>query len=172
MDSVSREGLRTFKVCAGISPDRTLLNTTSELPLIQAGDSVIVRMKCLLYRVFQIVLSKSSFVYFGNRNWGGTANESSSLANNKFVRDFLFKGGRNMNIFETVCHTVTDAKDYVTDYFTEDTTTTRKKILILGAICTLVGIVAGFIFSPIKKGIYINISNNGSNNGIPPEDEE
>lgn len=77
-----------------------------------------------------------------------------------------------MNIFETVCHTVTDAKDYVIDYFTEDTTTTRKKILILGAICTLVGIVAGFIFSPIKKGIYINISNNGSNNGIPLEDEE
>ncbi len=77
-----------------------------------------------------------------------------------------------MNIFETVCHTVTNAKDYVIDYFTEDTTTTRKKILILGAICTLVGIVAGFIFSPIKKGIYINISNNGSNNGIPLEDEE
>lgn len=77
-----------------------------------------------------------------------------------------------MNIFETVCHTVTDAKDYVIDYFTEDTTTTRKKILILGAICTLIGIVAGFIFSPIKKGIYINISNNGSNNGIPLEDEE
>lgn len=77
-----------------------------------------------------------------------------------------------MNIFETVCHTVTDAKDYVIDYFTEDTTTTRKKILILGAICTLIGIVAGFIFSPIKKGIYINISNNGSNNSIPLEDEE
>lgn len=77
-----------------------------------------------------------------------------------------------MNIFETVCHTVADAKDYVIDYFTEDTTTTRKKILVLGTICTLVGIVAGFIFSPIKKGIYINISNNGSNNGIAPEDEE
>lgn len=77
-----------------------------------------------------------------------------------------------MNIFETVYYAVTDTKDYVVDYFTEDTTTTRKKILMLGAICTLIGIVAGFIFSPIKKGIYINISNNGSNNGIPTEDEE
>ncbi|MDE6432944.1 MAG: hypothetical protein K2L07_01795 [Lachnospiraceae bacterium] len=67
---------------------------------------------------------------------------------------------------------MTDAKDYVVDYFTEDTTTTRKKILMLGTICTLVGIVVGFIFSPIKKGIYINISNNNSNNGMSPEDED
>lgn len=77
-----------------------------------------------------------------------------------------------MNIFKTVCDTVTDAKDYVVDYFTEDTTTTRKKILMLGTICTLVGIVVGFIFSPIKKGVYINISNNNSNNGMLPEDED
>lgn len=73
-----------------------------------------------------------------------------------------------MNIFRTVCDTVTDAKDCVVNYFTEDTATTRKKILMLGAVCTLIGIVVGFILSPIKKGIYVNISNNG--NGMPEEE--
>lgn len=77
-----------------------------------------------------------------------------------------------MNFLETACDTITGAKDYVVDYFTEDTTTTRKKILMIGAVCTLVGIVTGFLVSPIKKGIYINISNNGSNNAIPQEDED
>ncbi|MCM1499868.1 MAG: hypothetical protein NC124_15500 [Clostridium sp.] len=33
---------------AGISPDRTRLKTTSEQPLIQAGDSDIVIKRCLL----------------------------------------------------------------------------------------------------------------------------
>jgi len=77
-----------------------------------------------------------------------------------------------MNYVRNVCDFVTDAKDRVMDYFTEDTTTTRRKILILGATCTLVGIVAGFLFSPIKKGIYINISNNGNSIGEPSEDED
>ncbi len=77
-----------------------------------------------------------------------------------------------MNYVRNVCDFVTDAKDRVMDYFTEDTTTTRRKILILGAVCTLVGIVAGFLFSPIKKGIYINISNNGNNIGELSEDED
>ncbi len=77
-----------------------------------------------------------------------------------------------MNYVRNVCDFVTDAKDRVMDYFTEDTTTTRRKILILGAVCTLVGIVAGFLFSPIKKGIYINISNNGNSIGEHSEDED
>lgn len=77
-----------------------------------------------------------------------------------------------MNYVRNVCDIVTDAKDRVMDYFTEDTTTTRRKILMLGAVCTLVGIVAGFLFSPIKKGIYINISNNGNNTGELSEDED
>ncbi len=77
-----------------------------------------------------------------------------------------------MNYVRNVCDFVTDAKDRVMDYFTEDTTTTRRKILTLGAVCTLVGIVAGFLFSPIKKGIYINISNNGNNIGELSEDED
>ena len=77
-----------------------------------------------------------------------------------------------MNFLETVCDAITSAKDFVVDYFTEDTTTTRKKVFAIGAVCTLVGILTGFLFAPIKKGIYINVCNNGSNNGMPPFNED
>lgn len=68
-----------------------------------------------------------------------------------------------MEIMEKAYDIVTTAKDTITDYFNEDTLTSRKKLLTLSTICLLIGIIAGFIFSPIKKGIYINVSNNGNN---------
>ena len=84
---------------------------------------------------------------------------------------FYVKEEMLMNFLETVCDTITGVKDSVVNYF-EDTTTTRKKLFAIGAVCTLIGILAGFMFAPIKKGVYINISNNGSNNGMPPVDED
>lgn len=65
------------------------------------------------------------------------------------------------DFFETVCETVKD-------FFEEDVTFTRKAIITTTLLCTFTGLIAGFIISPIKKGIYINISNNGNNS---PEDE-
>lgn len=75
-----------------------------------------------------------------------------------------------MDILEKTCNIVSDAKESVTDYFLEDTITSRKKIITLGTICLLIGIITGFLFSPIKKGIYFNISNNG--NYAPSKNEE
>lgn len=66
------------------------------------------------------------------------------------------------DFFENICETVQD-------FFEEDVTFTRKAILTTTLLCTFTGIIAGFILSPIKKGIYFNISNNGNNY---PEDEE
>lgn len=71
---------------------------------------------------------------------------------------------------ETAGDMITNAKDAIVDYFTCDTYTTRKKILTTCTLCTLTGILIGFLLSPIKKGFYLNISNNG--NYIPPEEEE
>mgnify|MGYP004600137453 FL=1 len=76
-----------------------------------------------------------------------------------------------MEILEKTLHVLTDAKDAVCDYFSEDTMISRKKLLTLGAICTLTGIVTGFLFSPIKKGIYINISNNCNETSLEKEEE-
>ena len=70
-----------------------------------------------------------------------------------------------MEILENVWEIITDAKETVTDYFTGDTVTSRKNMITHGGLCLLFGIVAGFLLAPIKKGIYINISDNGNNNG-------
>lgn len=70
-----------------------------------------------------------------------------------------------MEILEKAWDIMIDAKETVTDYFTGDTVTSRKSMITLGSFCLLFGIVAGFLLSPIKKGVYINISDNGSNNG-------
>lgn len=67
-----------------------------------------------------------------------------------------------MNILETVSDTITDAKDSVVYYFTGETYTTRKKLFTTCTLCMLTGIILGFVLSPIKKGIYFNISNNGN----------
>lgn len=54
------------------------------------------------------------------------------------------------------------AKTNVTDFFEGEHTTSRKKIITIGTICFLTGVVLGFLFSPIKKGFYFNVSNNGN----------
>ena len=62
------------------------------------------------------------------------------------------------------------AKGNVFNFFNSDRTTTRKKLLNFGAIVFMAGIIIGFLFSPIKKGFYFNISNNG--NGRDDEDDD
>lgn len=66
------------------------------------------------------------------------------------------------DFFENICTTVKD-------FFEDDVKITRKALLSTTLLCTFVGLITGFIVSPIKKGIYINISNNGNNNS---EDED
>lgn len=65
------------------------------------------------------------------------------------------------DFFENICETVQD-------FFEEDVRVTRKALITTTVLCTFAGLIAGFIVSPIKKGIYINISNNGNNSS---EDE-
>ncbi|MCM1158818.1 MAG: hypothetical protein NC300_08780 [Bacteroidales bacterium] len=67
-----------------------------------------------------------------------------------------------MNILETVKDTISDICTSVEDFFTDEISVTRKSLMTVGAVCALVGIVWGFVLSPIKKGIYINIANNGN----------
>ncbi len=74
------------------------------------------------------------------------------------------------DFFKTAGDMVTDTKDSIVDYFTRDTYTTRKKIITTCTLCTLIGIIIGFLLSPIKKGFYFNISNNG--NYAPTDEDE
>lgn len=65
-------------------------------------------------------------------------------------------------------------KQYITDFINRSWTTEEKILVVL--FSTLLGIVVGFIFSPVKKGISV-LSHNGSNNSnneIPkqPSNEE
>ncbi len=65
---------------------------------------------------------------------------------------------------------LTTAKGNVFNFFNGDRITTRKKLITFGAIVFMLGIILGFVFSPVKKGFYFNISNNG--NGKPEDDDE
>ena len=75
-----------------------------------------------------------------------------------------------MDILETVKDTFTDAISSIQEFFNEETTTTRKTLIIICAIFTLIGIVYGFLISPIKKGIQVNVTN--INDDSYAEDEE
>lgn len=70
-----------------------------------------------------------------------------------------------MNILSTITDNLSAFCSRVNDYFTGDVITSRKHIAGLTALFTLLGITLGFLCAPIKKGVYINISNNGNNNG-------
>lgn len=65
---------------------------------------------------------------------------------------------------------LTTTKSNVFNFFNGDRITTRKKLMTYGAIVFMLGIIIGFVFAPIKKGFYFNISNNG--NGTAPDEDE
>lgn len=67
-----------------------------------------------------------------------------------------------MNFLRPITEFVANAKDYAVDFMTEETTTTRKQTFTTCTIIALAGIIIGFVFSPIKKGFYFNISDNGN----------
>lgn len=67
-----------------------------------------------------------------------------------------------MNILETVKDTIHNICACILGFFDEELTLTRKTLIIISSICALGGIIGGFIVSPIKKGVYINIANNGN----------
>lgn len=73
-------------------------------------------------------------------------------------------------MFNTVTDGFETTKSNVFNFFNGDRITTRKKLMSFGAIVFMLGIIIGFVFSPIKKGFYFNISNNGNVN--TDEDEE
>lgn len=73
-----------------------------------------------------------------------------------------------MEILNNVKNTALEAAENIQYYFEEETITTRKKIIATCTTFVLAGIVLGFFISPIKKGFYFNISNNG--NYAKPED--
>ncbi len=73
-------------------------------------------------------------------------------------------------MLETIKDYVCSAADAVKDFFEEEVSFPRKSLLSLVSLCVLMGTVCGFLFSPIKKGIYVNISNNG--NGVDCENEK
>lgn len=76
----------------------------------------------------------------------------------------------HMEFLETVKDAASGAAETVYDYFEGDMVTTRRKVMTVCAMFAFAGIVLGFLISPIKKGFYFNISNNG--NGLPPEEEK
>lgn len=75
-----------------------------------------------------------------------------------------------MDILETVKDTFVNAITSMKEFFNEETTTTRKTLVIVCAIFTLIGIVYGFLIAPIKKGVSVNITNINDDSYV--EDEE
>lgn len=75
-----------------------------------------------------------------------------------------------MDILETVKDTFVNAITSMKEFFNEETTTTRKTLVIVCAIFTLIGIVYGFLIAPIKKGVLVNITNINDDSYV--EDEE
>lgn len=79
-----------------------------------------------------------------------------------------------MEILENVKNTAMEAAENIQYYFEGETITTRKKIIATCTTFALAGIVLGFLISPIKKGVYFNIFNNGNyakpKNGQPGTD--
>lgn len=75
-----------------------------------------------------------------------------------------------MDILETVKDTFVNAITFMKEFFNEETTTTRKTLVIVCAIFTLIGIVYGFLIAPIKKGVLVNITNINDDSYV--EDEE
>lgn len=65
-----------------------------------------------------------------------------------------------MYILETVKETITDTITSIKEFFNEEMTTTRKAVAITCAISALIGIVYGFLISPVKKGIQVNVTTN------------
>ena len=77
-----------------------------------------------------------------------------------------------MKILETVKEMAGMMVDAIRDYFEEETTTSRRKVIATCTLCTLLGIVLGFLVAPIKKGFYFNISNNGNSIGMDNDEED
>lgn len=80
-----------------------------------------------------------------------------------------------MNVLETIKDFICDIVTAVQNFFEEEVVFTKKTFILITALCTAIGLIGGFLVSPIKKGIYFNISNNGNNNNgnnSEPDDEE
>lgn len=75
-----------------------------------------------------------------------------------------------MNILGTVKDTFTTAAISAKEYFNEETTITRKTFAITCTVFVLIGVVYGFLISPIKKGIQVNVTNN--NGDLYADDKE
>ncbi|MGN0346076.1 MAG: hypothetical protein ACI4DU_02205 [Lachnospiraceae bacterium] len=71
-----------------------------------------------------------------------------------------------MDYLENLLKNYENVKNEITaevkDYLRESKYTSRAELIKIGAICVLAGAVMGFLISPIKKGIHINVTNNNS----------
>ncbi len=74
-------------------------------------------------------------------------------------------------VTETICGGLSRAKEAVCDFFDEDATLSRKTFALVCFICILAGVIYGFLLSPVKKGIHVNIAN-GCCCGDDEEDED
>lgn len=67
-----------------------------------------------------------------------------------------------MDLLKTLTETAAGGVSAAKDYMNDETVTTRKHTAAICIFCILLGALVGFAFSPIKHGIYVNISNNGN----------
>lgn len=70
------------------------------------------------------------------------------------------------NVKDTAVQWVGNAKETVSDYMGQETIRSRKEAFLIGGILFLMGIIIGFMLSPMKKGITIasnNVNSFGDN---------
>ena len=76
-----------------------------------------------------------------------------------------------MNVLESITCTLSDVKEFLwdaiantkealCDFFDDEMCVTRKSIFIICTISGLIGILYGFLISPVKKGIQVNVNKN------------
>lgn len=61
---------------------------------------------------------------------------------------------------EMIFDALSNIREHLCDFFNEETTVTRKTITAVCVICALTGIIYGFLISPVKRGIQVNVNNN------------
>ncbi|MBR1866341.1 MAG: hypothetical protein IJ801_07530 [Lachnospiraceae bacterium] len=82
-----------------------------------------------------------------------------------------------MNLLENAADILSDAKDTCTNalsnvkervctFWDEDTSLTRRNLALICILFALIGVIYGFLLSPVKKGIQVNITN------VDDEDED
>lgn len=74
-------------------------------------------------------------------------------------------------VMDTVVDWADSAREAVSEYMETEKTVTRRETLLTGALILCIGVIIGFLTSPVKKGMSIASNNVNSFNNEDEEEE-